>query len=213
MWIRDKHFESISDKSWEVYTHPEGNLYFRKKAIQISGTSITLSLVTEDYLLSQIRNTEAKETHENAVKARSEALKICDKIENDLVRKIKENFEKLSAEISGEMELEAYIGASAQVNGQPSYYLVNHETRSIFWLENVNFNKWPLSSGVPIQSDAHLSKFCRLPLCIAVADVILRKDNRILLLDAYETFSISGDRRQEGYNRSSEYCPYVWLLR
>lgn len=95
--------------------------------------NIRLHLLTEDFLLDE------------------ETMKSCNALLEVLKRKISNS--KLGNQDC--KEFDAYIGIGDHSSGS-LYYLVNHGTRSIFWLDEVDLNGQQLTSGIPIQSEAHL---------------------------------------------------------
>lgn len=127
--------------------------------------NIRLHLLTEDFLLDE------------------ETMKSCNALLEVLKRKISNS--KLGNQDC--KEFDAYIGIGDHSSGS-LYYLVNHGARSIFWLDEVDLNGQHLTSGIPIQSEAHLceSIYSEIILTRWVFTLYFSKYIGVLLLDTYQ---------------------------
>ena len=120
-----------------MFTHPEGNLFFRK-VVKGQDKGNSYRFLTEDILLdpkhSEREKDKFREKFDRLIKA---------------VEFLKEEFEK--RETPDGYNVDIYIGE--REGGGFDYYFANHGTRSIFWIGEIDLKK---HCDVPIQSERHL---------------------------------------------------------
>ena len=129
---------SVDKAKWEVFTHPEGNLYFRKACKGKKGTRFRF--LTEDFLFNPISDEGANAKFRRKFEQLTRA-----------VSTLRYKYENGFCKDPNDYAIDIYIGESEK--GGFDYYFINHTDRSIFWKKAVDMKD---HCDISIQSRRHL---------------------------------------------------------